>query len=59
MVKMINKITGTDMYVDESRVGEYIALGHRTAIPTISDLEKKEPDAELKKAIKRVSKKKV
>ena len=56
MVKMINKITGTDMYVDESRVGEYIALGHRTAI---SDLEKKEPDAELKKAIKRVSKKKV
>ena len=65
MVKMINRITGTAMWVDESRVAEYKALGHTRPVPTLDDLarreedaaEKKEPAAavELKKAIKRVT----
>lgn len=28
MVKMVNKLTGTDMWVDEARVDEYKAAGH-------------------------------
>lgn len=31
MVKFINKLTGTEMYVDESRVNEYLGAGHRRA----------------------------
>ena len=62
-VKMINKITGTEMYVEESRVSEYKAQGHRTTAPKLDDLKREEVDPgpvkELKKAIKRVSKKKV
>ena len=29
MIKMINKLTGTVMYVEEDRKGEYVAAGHR------------------------------
>lgn len=56
MTKMINKITGTEMWVDDDRVSEYIALGHRKTVPTLDDLEK---PTEIEKAIKRVRKKKV
>lgn len=28
MVKMINRLTGTEMYVDESRIMEYRCAGH-------------------------------
>lgn len=31
MIKFINKITGTEMWVDESRVEEYKAAGHKLA----------------------------
>lgn len=31
MIKFINKITGTEMWVDESRVEEYKAAGHKPA----------------------------
>ena len=31
MVKMINKRFGNDMWVEESRVDEYLAAGHRLA----------------------------
>ena len=67
MVKMINRITGTEMWVEEDRVPEYKALGHRRTAPTLDYLarkeekreECKEPAAavELKKAIKRVTSK--
>lgn len=39
MVKLINKITGGDMYVHESRLEEYLAAGHKLAAPPA--LEKK------------------
>lgn len=29
MIKMINKITGTEMYVDDERLSEYIMAGHK------------------------------
>lgn len=31
MVRMINKLTGSDMYVAEDRVKEYTAAGHKLA----------------------------
>lgn len=33
MVKMINATTGTEMYVHELRLDEYLARGHRLAVP--------------------------
>ena len=33
MVRMINKITGGDMWVDESRLDEYLEAGHALASP--------------------------
>lgn len=32
MVKMVNRLTGSYMYVDESRVEEYKAAGHKMAV---------------------------
>ena len=32
MVRFINKLTGGEMWVDESRVEEYRAAGHRLAV---------------------------
>lgn len=31
MRRLVNKLTGGDMWVDESRVDEYLAAGHRLA----------------------------
>jgi len=47
MVKFINKATGNVMYVHETRVDEYIAAGHKRALPpplpeTPAKTEKKE-----------------
>lgn len=33
MVKFINKVTGSTMYVHETRIDEYIAAGHKMAPP--------------------------
>lgn len=33
MVKMINALTGSDMWVHESRLDEYLAKGHKIAPP--------------------------
>lgn len=33
MIKLINRITGTEMYVHESRLEEYLARGHTIAPP--------------------------
>ena len=62
-IKMINKWTGSEMYVDESRLDEYESMGHRTALPsTIKEMERKEEPkkepTELEKAVKRVVRKK-
>ncbi len=59
MRKMINKITGTVMYVDDSRFEEYRGMGHRSALPaTLEEMGRKEEPTELEKAVKRVSRKK-
>ena len=31
MIKLINALTGTDMYVPEARLPEYLSAGHRIA----------------------------
>ena len=33
MVKMINALTGSEMWVHETRVGEYLERGHKLAPP--------------------------
>lgn len=59
MVKFINKHGGV-MYVDESRVAEYEAMGHtRASIPAVIPAEsvtEKAPAMTVKKATKRKSK---
>lgn len=62
MVKMINAVTGTDMWVMEDRVVEYRSLGHKIAKESIVSVMTGEPKAEppiektnktLKKAIEK------
>ncbi len=57
MIKLINKITGTDMWVADSRVAEYLARGHKLAPSPVSKPEKATP-AEMAAVRKRVIKKK-
>lgn len=33
MIRLVNKDTGTDTWVHESRLEEYLAAGHRLAAP--------------------------
>ena len=35
MVRMVNKLTGGPMWVHESRLEEYLALGHKLAEPPV------------------------
>lgn len=49
MVKFINRLTGTEMYVDESRKDEYLAAGHKLALDTIKKPVKKPVKKEKKK----------
>lgn len=46
MVRMINRLTGGDMWVHETRVDSYIAAGHRLAASTPA---KQEPVEKAKK----------
>lgn len=45
MVKLINKVTGTVMYVDPGREAEYLAAGHRLAETEKKPAGKKKPAA--------------
>lgn len=50
MIKFINGWTGTDMWVAETRVEEYIAAGHKLAadppeVPTVTEKPKLKPEA--------------
>lgn len=47
MVKFINRLFGTEMWVDETRVDEYIAAGHTPAASS-SKAKTEEPKAEAK-----------
>lgn len=59
MVKLINAVTGTDMYVAESRLVEYIAEGHKLAVevPPAPPLPKKKTVAKKTAARKGTMKK--
>lgn len=46
MIHMINAATGTDMYVSENRVDEYLAADHKLAA---GPAEKKEEEKPVKK----------
>lgn len=43
MVKFINRHTGNEMWVDESRVSEYEAKGHKRAVSVFKPVEVKKP----------------
>ena len=42
MIKLINKLTGTEMYVANERAAEYLVAGHKPAVevPPAPKLEK-------------------
>ena len=48
MIKFINKVTGTEMWVAENRVDEYKAAGHKPAADPIKKPTEK-PKATKKK----------
>jgi len=41
MVRFINRVTGSVMWVHESRLQEYLAAGHKLAASTRTEPEKK------------------
>lgn len=45
MVKMVNKTTGSFMYVSEDRLEEYKAAGHKLAANTSKPAKQSEPKA--------------
>lgn len=47
MVRLINALTGTEMYVPEARLDEYLKAGHKLANPA----PKPEPEAEPPKPV--------
>lgn len=62
MVRMINGITGTEMWVADDRVNEYKAAGHilpsDSEKPTVTEEAKVEEVKEPKKATKKATTKK-
>lgn len=60
MIRMVNKITGGDMWVDESRLDEYLEAGHRLASPPVKPAPAepvKRPPAKRKTTAKTTAKK--
>lgn len=57
MVKFINHMTNTVMWVHESRVAEYMALGHRPAEQYLPPAEPAPAPAPAKPAAKKKKKK--
>ena len=48
MIKLINSHTGTDMWVAENRLDEYLAAGHKLA----AEAPAEEPAKAVKKKVK-------
>ena len=46
MIKLINKITGTEMWVADDRVDKYLAAGHKLAVKPVKPARKKPADKE-------------
>ena len=53
MVLLINRLTGTDMWVDESRLSDYLAAGHRRPVATPADGKEPEQKPPKKSTAKR------
>ena len=52
MVKMINKRLGNDMWVEDSRVDEYLTAGHRLAKEPKKPTAAKKPEPKKKRTKK-------
>ena len=53
MVKMINCMTGTEMWVAEERVDEYKAAGHKPAVDVKEESAKETKPAPKKRTTKK------
>lgn len=51
MIKFINRLTGTEMWVADNRVDEYLAAGHKLAADIFKKAEK--PKRQAKKTVKK------
>ena len=49
MIKLINRLTGTEMWVADDRLNEYLAAGHKLAVKPAEKPEVKKPVAKKKK----------
>lgn len=52
MIRMINGLTGTIMWVHETRLDEYLSAGHKLALPPVKEQSTepvKRPPAKQKK----------
>lgn len=60
MIKMINKLTGTEMLIEDDRLDEYKALGHLEAKSSVPKKEteapKESPATKVKKTVAKVTK---
>ena len=56
MIALINRVTGTTMYVSEDRVAEYLAAGHK--LETVVKKAEMPKTATKKTATKKTTKKK-
>ena len=49
MIKLINKLTGSEMWVADSRLDKYLKQGHVLAAASDAEPEKPTPEAQAKK----------
>ena len=46
MIKLINRITGTEMWVADNRLDKYLAAGHKLAAEPVKPAKKKPANKE-------------
>ena len=58
MIALINRVTGTTMFVADDRVTEYLANGHKLAVDVTKPAQKKDGKPQPKKTVKKTTAKK-
>lgn len=53
MVELINKVTGTKMYVADDRADEYLAAGHKPAAKPVKAKATTKSKPQTKKTVKK------
>lgn len=53
MIKLINKLTGTEMWVANDRAAEYLAAGHKPAVEVPPALKLEKPVTKKKTTTKK------